>query len=65
MKLWEFEGQTVRITMIDGEVFEGFAFDYSSALDNEPDPECISIRISNAIEFELYAPEIKKVELID
>lgn len=41
-------------------MFEGIAYDYTSALDNEPDPESISIGV-----FELYAPEIKKIELID
>ena len=50
----------VRITMDDGQVFEGFAYDYTSALDNEPDPESISIGV-----FELYEPEIKKIELLD
>ncbi len=60
MKLWEYEGKHVRITMDSGKVFEGIAYDYSSALDNEPDPESISIGV-----FELYAPEIKKIELID
>ena len=60
MKLWEYSGKKVRITMDDEKVFEGIAYDYSSALDNEPDPESISIGV-----FELYAPEIKKIELID
>ena len=46
--------------MDDGQVFEGIAYDYTSALDNVPDPESISIGV-----FELYAPEIKKIELID
>lgn len=60
MKLWEAAGKYVRITMKDGEIFEGFAYDYTSALDNEPDPESISIGV-----FELYEPEIKKIELLD
>ena len=60
MKLWEYSGKKVRITMDDGQVFEGIAYDYTSALDNEPDPESISIGV-----FELYSPEIKKIELID
>ena len=60
MKLWEAAGKYVRITMDDWQVFEGFAYDYTSALDNEPDPESISIGV-----FELYEPEIKKIELLD
>lgn len=59
MKLYEAESKNVRITMKDGEVFEGYAYDYMSEYDNDPDPE--SITIDN---IELFAPEIKKIELI-
>lgn len=59
MTLKEAHGKNVRITMDDGAVFEGRAYDYTSALDNEPDPESITI---NGIE--LFAPEIVGVELI-
>lgn len=60
MKLYEASGKNVRITLINGKVFEGFARDYTSALDNEPEPEAICIG-----DFELYAPEIEKIELLD
>ncbi|WP_418920488.1 hypothetical protein [Anaerotignum faecicola] len=60
MKLYEAEGKKVRITMLDGAVFEGMAYDYTSSLDNEPEPE--SITIDN---IELYAPEIEKIEILD
>ena len=60
MKLYEAEGKKVRITMLDGAVFEGMAYDYTSSLDNEPEPE--SITIDN---IELYAPEIEKIEKLD
>ena len=59
MKLYEAEGKKVRITMLDGAVFEGMAYDYTSSLDNEPEPE--SITIDN---IELYAPEIEKIEIL-
>lgn len=59
MKLWEYSGKNVRITLKDGKVFEGIAYDYTSALDNEPDPESITID-----SIELFAPEIEKIELI-
>lgn len=59
MKLWEYSGKNVRITMDDGAVFEGRAYDYTSALDNEPDPESITV---NGIE--LFTPEIAKIELL-
>ena len=60
MKLWEISGKEVRITMLDGEVFEGKAYDYTSAVDNDPDPESISVG-----GVELYAPEIKNIELLN
>ena len=58
MKLWEAAGKTVRVTFRDGDEMTGFVNCYTSALDNEPDPE--SIMIGN---IELYAPEIKSIEL--
>lgn len=64
MKLYEASGKNVRITMTDGEVYEGFACDYTSALDNEPKPEAICIEFKE-IGIELYAHEIKKIELLD
>ena len=59
MKLWEYSGKNVRITLKDGSVFEGLAYDYTSALDNEPDPESITID-----SIELFSPEIEKIELL-
>ncbi len=60
MKLQEAHGKAVRITMTDGEVFIGLAYDYISALDNDPDPA--SITIGN---IELFEPEIKSIEPVD
>lgn len=60
MKLHEAQGKNVRITLKDGQVFEGLGHDHTSALDNEPDPESISIDC-----IELFAPEIEKIELLD
>lgn len=60
MNLWEYSGKNVKITLKDGKVFQGKAHDYTSALDNEPDPE--SIAVNN---IELYLPEIESVELLE
>lgn len=60
MTLYQAHGKKVKITLRDGRVFTGRAYDYTSALDNEPDPE--SITISNV---ELYEPEIVSIEPID
>jgi len=59
MTLSQANGHNVIITLKDGSVYKGFAYDHSSALDNEPYPECISIG-----DTELYAPEIEKIELL-
>lgn len=59
MKLYEVEGKNVRVILDDGAVFEGIAYDYTSAQDNEPDPESITIGHT-----EIFAPEIVKIELI-
>lgn len=59
MNLWEYSGKNVRITLKNGQVFEGIAYDYTSELDNEPDPESITID-----SIELFAPEIEKIELM-
>lgn len=60
MTLYEAHGKNVKITLKDGKVFTGKAYDYTSALDNDPDPE--SITIDNV---ELYEPEIEKIELMN
>ena len=59
MTLKEAHGKNVRITLNDGSVFEGLAYDYTSALDNEPDPESITID-----HMELFVDEIKSIDLI-
>lgn len=60
MELYEAEGKNVRVTLRNGHIYEGKAYDHTSALDNEPDPESISIGC-----IELFAPEIEKIELLD
>lgn len=60
MTLYEAHGKNVRVTLKNGRVYSGEAYDYISALDNDPDPE--SITIDNT---ELYEPEIEKIEIMD
>lgn len=60
MELYEAEGKNVRITLKNGHIYEGRAFDYTSAYDNDPDPESIAMPPG----YELFAPEIEKIELI-
>lgn len=60
MKLYEAENKKIRIVLNNGMVFEGVAYDYTSALDNEPEPESITID-----SVELYAPDIKEIVELD
>lgn len=72
MNLQSFEGKNVRLTDIDGKVFEGYAADYIFAEDNEPEEvEAIVLdypirddgfKYENPVEF--TAPEIKSIEII-
>lgn len=72
MNLRSFEGKNVRLTDIDGKVFEGYAADYIFAEDNEPEEvEAIVLdypirddgfKYENPVEF--TAPEIKNIEII-
>ncbi|WP_099205868.1 hypothetical protein [Scatolibacter rhodanostii] len=59
MTLKEAHGKQVKIILKDGQIYSGLAYDYTSALDNEPEPESITVG-----QTELYAPEIKSIELI-
>ena len=62
MKLWEYEGKRIRVTFKNGEVLEGVAHDYTSALDNTgectPDVETICINYVEFTEDEIASVEI-------
>jgi hypothetical protein len=51
--------KNVRVTMTDGEFFEGQLHTYISEVDNYPDPE--SIVVSS---IELFTNEIKEISII-
>lgn len=74
MKLWEYEGETVRLTDTEGEIYEGYATAYICADDNEPvEVDAIILdypvrksdgyRYENPIEF--TAPEIESIEVLE
>ncbi len=64
MELHKAFGRNVRVICEDGQTLTGRVEDYTSAPDNEPDPESITIRYCGAL-IELYAPEIKKIQILD
>lgn len=60
MNLWEYNGKKIRLTDINGRVWTGLAYDYTSALDNPDGVQCISIR---SVEFD--EGEIAAIEVIE
>ena len=56
MKLGKANGKMVRIILTDGSAYEGRAYDYTSALDNDPEPASITI---GSIEF--FENEIESI----
>lgn len=59
MKLEEAQGKKVKITLHNGREYSGLAYDYTSALDNEPEPASITIEHT-----ELFEPEIQSIQSI-
>lgn len=63
MKLWEYEGKNVRVTFKDGDVLEGVAHDYTSALDNTgEDTPNVETLCLGCLEF--TEEEIASIELL-
>ncbi len=56
MNIKEAEGKNVKILLSNGQAFLGFAYDYTSELDNEPDPASITIG-----DVEIFEPEISSI----
>lgn len=67
MRYRDFLWKDVRVTCDDGQVLEGYVDLYTSALDNEPDPESICLKIpgEEGVLTEIYTNEIKKIEVIE
>ena len=58
MTLREADGKAVKIMLKDGSSIEGWAYDYTSALDNEPEPASITINHT-----EIYETDIESIML--
>ena len=52
-------GERVLVVTNDGERFKGILEDYTSDLDNDPEPESITIG-----DVELYTSDVSKIELL-
>ena len=60
----KFMNKIVNIKCNDGEKLIGKLINYTSALDNEPDGESITIKDGNSY-IEIFTEEIEKIELTD
>lgn len=64
MNLWEYEGKKIKVTFKDGDVLEGVACDYTSALDNTgeiytgEDTICVG-------DVEFSETEVEKIEVLN
>ena len=68
MDLYALRGHNVRFVFLDGEVIEGYVHTYTSAEDNDPDPESVDIDYpwGNAGGYlEITADELKEAVILD
>ncbi len=52
----------VNVICNDGRYIVGEWVDWASALDNEPDPESITIKRTDGAQIEIFVDEIKEIE---
>lgn len=52
----------VKITCTDGDILLGVWIDWTSEMDNEPDPESMTILNDDGIQIEIFINEIKDIE---
>lgn len=63
MKLYEYCGKTIKITLIDGEILKGKCIEYTKAIENDPEIDSIDLQIKKEI-YEIYENEIKDIDII-
>lgn len=66
MRLQDYVGKYVRIFGTSGIVKEGQVISYTPAYDNDPEVECIDVRVPGSCMIIEYEPdEIASIEIID
>jgi hypothetical protein len=55
-------GENVRVVCVDGTIVTGIWVDHTSALDNEPDGESITLETAEWPFLEIYVAEIGRIE---
>ena len=63
MKLYEYCGKQVKITLEEDEVIIGKCMEYSKALYNDPEVDSIDVKVKDKV-YEIYENEIKNIEVL-
>lgn len=64
MKLSEYCGKKVKITLEEDEVVQGKCVEFTKAIDNDPEIDSIDIKVKDKV-YEIYENEIKSIEILN
>lgn len=63
MKLYDYCGKKLRISLSDGNIIEGKCIEYTKAIENDPEIDSIDVKVKKEI-YEIYENEIEKIEIL-
>lgn len=61
---WHLNGRKVVVICTDGYEIIGSWIDWTSAVDNEPDPESITVRRADGAPVEIFVHEIESIQQV-
>ncbi|AEV17632.1 MULTISPECIES: LSm family protein [Geobacillus] len=64
MRLWEYVGKKIRVTLKDGEILEGIVQDYTDQEDTDNDYDSLDMFIDGKY-IGVGEPEIKSIQIIE
>ncbi|ADU94517.1 hypothetical protein GGR02_001838 [Anoxybacillus voinovskiensis] len=64
MRLWEYVGKKIRVTLKDGEILEGIVQDYTDQEDTDDDYDSLDMFVEGKY-IGVGEPEIKSIEIIE
>lgn len=64
MKLSEYCGKKVKITLEEDEVLQGKCVEFTKAIDNDPEIDSIDVKVKDKV-YEIYENEIKSIEILN
>ncbi|MDR7856838.1 hypothetical protein [Tissierella sp.] len=64
MRLSDYNGKKIKVTLKDGEIFQGKCIEYIKAIDNDPEIPSIDLQVNKKI-YEIYENEIKSIEIVN